>query len=186
MLYRLPSLMSSKAVNPEQTVLAVVRVRQMEVSITFFRDTKVCAWMSDYDTRLPLKMNRISLLESSKTIDTVTWSHIPEDLNLQQKCCEDIMYHIKGGSNMTGTNCDLFTQKSSRSYLNHLVCRNGNLLVFFPLRGVKTWSQLSLDQIQLRCVTLSSESGSTTHRCECIAHVKSRYKYDMSKSTKCN
>jgi hypothetical protein len=28
---------------------------------------------------------------------------------------------IQGGSNMTGTNCDLFTQKSSRSYLNHLV-----------------------------------------------------------------
>jgi hypothetical protein len=28
---------------------------------------------------------------------------------------------IQGGSNMTGTNCDLFTHKSSRSYLNHLV-----------------------------------------------------------------
>ena len=29
--------------------------------------------------------------------------------------------NIQGGSNMTGTNCDLFTHKSSRSYLNHLV-----------------------------------------------------------------
>jgi hypothetical protein len=29
---------------------------------------------------------------------------------------------IQSGSNMTGTNYDLFTQKSSRSYLNHLVC----------------------------------------------------------------
>jgi hypothetical protein len=28
---------------------------------------------------------------------------------------------IQGDSNMTGTNCDLFTHKSSRSYLNHLV-----------------------------------------------------------------
>jgi hypothetical protein len=28
---------------------------------------------------------------------------------------------IQGGSNMTRTNCDLFTHKSSRSYLNHLV-----------------------------------------------------------------
>jgi hypothetical protein len=28
---------------------------------------------------------------------------------------------MQGGSNMTGTNCDLFTHKSSRSYLNHLV-----------------------------------------------------------------
>jgi hypothetical protein len=28
---------------------------------------------------------------------------------------------VQGGSNMTRTNCDLFTHKSSRSYLNHLV-----------------------------------------------------------------
>jgi hypothetical protein len=31
------------------------------------------------------------------------------------------MINIQGGSNMTGTNCDLFTHKQSRSYLNHLV-----------------------------------------------------------------
>jgi hypothetical protein len=34
---------------------------------------------------------------------------------------EQLAGHIQGGSNMTGTNCDLFTHKSSRSYLNHLV-----------------------------------------------------------------
>ena len=28
---------------------------------------------------------------------------------------------VQGGSNMTGTNCDLFTHNQSRSYLNHLV-----------------------------------------------------------------
>jgi hypothetical protein len=28
---------------------------------------------------------------------------------------------VQGGSNMTGTNCDLLTHKSFRSYLNHLV-----------------------------------------------------------------
>jgi hypothetical protein len=28
---------------------------------------------------------------------------------------------IQGGSDMTGTNCDLFTHSQSRSYLNHLV-----------------------------------------------------------------
>jgi hypothetical protein len=28
---------------------------------------------------------------------------------------------LQGGSNIIGTNCDLFTHKSSRSYLNHLV-----------------------------------------------------------------
>ena len=30
--------------------------------------------------------------------------------------------NLQGGSNMTGTNCDLFTHNQSRSYLNHLVC----------------------------------------------------------------
>jgi hypothetical protein len=30
------------------------------------------------------------------------------------------IHHVQGGSNMTGTNCHLFTHKSSRSYLNHL------------------------------------------------------------------
>ena len=38
---------------------------------------------------------------------------------------EEVLHSVKedvqGGSNMTGTNCDLFTHKSSRSYLNHLV-----------------------------------------------------------------
>ena len=34
----------------------------------------------------------------------------------------DARTYVQGGSNMTGTNCDLFTHKSSRSYLNHLVC----------------------------------------------------------------
>jgi hypothetical protein len=29
--------------------------------------------------------------------------------------------YIQGGLDMTGTNCDLFTHKQSRSYLNHLV-----------------------------------------------------------------
>ena len=29
--------------------------------------------------------------------------------------------YVKGGLNMAGTNCDLFTHKMSRSYLNHLV-----------------------------------------------------------------
>jgi hypothetical protein len=38
---------------------------------------------------------------------------------------------IRGGSNMTGTNCDLFTQNQSRSYLNHLVC-DGALSVCRP------------------------------------------------------
>jgi hypothetical protein len=39
---------------------------------------------------------------------------------------------IQGGSNMTGTNCDLFTHKSSRSYLNHFVHKA--LLASGPIR----------------------------------------------------
>jgi hypothetical protein len=32
---------------------------------------------------------------------------------------------IQAGSNMTGTNCDLFTHNQSLSYLNHLVRYRG-------------------------------------------------------------
>jgi hypothetical protein len=39
---------------------------------------------------------------------------------------------VQGGSNMTGTNCDLFTHKSSRSYLNHLVIDFSKAFDFFP------------------------------------------------------
>jgi hypothetical protein len=45
---------------------------------------------------------------------------------------------IQGGSNMTGTNCDLFTHKSSRSYLNHLVTEeeeDADLLVYCMCEG---------------------------------------------------
>ena len=47
------------------------------------------------------------------------------------------VHKVQGGSNMTGTNCDLFTHKSSRSYLNHLVqvsyCKQLVKLHFFIL-----------------------------------------------------
>jgi hypothetical protein len=41
---------------------------------------------------------------------------------------------VQGGSNMTGTNCDLFTHNQSRSYLNHLVLHAfGMLYIPHPL-----------------------------------------------------
>jgi hypothetical protein len=60
------------------------------------------------------------------------------------KCCcahfPLFAFLILGGSNMTGTNCDLFTHKSSRSYLNHLVVVSLPLCRLyyehFVLRGV--------------------------------------------------
>ena len=48
---------------------------------------------------------------------------------------------IQGGLNMTGTNCDLFTHKSSRSYLNHLVVQ--------PRRGL----------IHVLCFFVQAETG---------------------------
>jgi hypothetical protein len=36
-------------------------------------------------------------------------------------CSTDLLVLLQGGSNMTVTNCDLFTHNQSRSYLNHLV-----------------------------------------------------------------
>jgi hypothetical protein len=33
----------------------------------------------------------------------------------------DAFQNVQSGSNMTGTNCDLFTHNQSLSYLNHLV-----------------------------------------------------------------
>jgi hypothetical protein len=46
-----------------------------------------------------------------------------------------IMVNVQGGSNKTGTNCDLFTHKSSRSYLNHLVITFSRqyLFIFAPV-----------------------------------------------------
>ena len=44
--------------------------------------------------------------------------------NKYRECETDIKIisgHIQGGSNMTGTNFDLFTHNQSRSYLNHPV-----------------------------------------------------------------
>jgi hypothetical protein len=45
--------------------------------------------------------------------------------------------NVQGGSNMTGTNCDLFTHKQSRSYLNHLVHRLATYLnIRFKTLGI--------------------------------------------------
>jgi hypothetical protein len=48
------------------------------------------------------------------------------DMLIERKYCLEVCNYfnnIQGGSNMTVTNCDLFTHKSSRSYLNQLLLR---------------------------------------------------------------
>jgi hypothetical protein len=60
-------------------------------------------------------------------------------------------WNIQGGSTMTGTNCDLFTHKSSRSYLNHLVIVLRKLTTAQLANPVKLLSitSLSLSEIYL-------------------------------------
>jgi hypothetical protein len=56
--------------------------------------------------------------------DCSMWENISNaDRVRQLRACWELM-KIQGGSNMTGTNCDLFTYNQSRSYLNHLVWPN--------------------------------------------------------------
>jgi hypothetical protein len=81
----------------------------------------------------------------------------------------NVKSHIQGGSNMTGTNCDLFTHNESRSYLNHLVqCRALPWPWEFAFRTA--WSQHSMaceDQTRPRCVIqmrkTQSKSLATRH-----------------------
>ena len=50
--------------------------------------------------------------------DRIVWIH---NVGLEVIRVCSVLLIIQGGSNMTGTNCDLFTHNQSRSYLNHLV-----------------------------------------------------------------
>jgi hypothetical protein len=63
---------------------------------------------------------------------------------------------VQGGSNITGTNCDLFTHNESRSYLNHLVqCHLRTLcqISLFPLGfPTITFYQFFLFQMRTACL----------------------------------
>jgi hypothetical protein len=69
---------------------------------------------------------------------------------------------IQGGSNMTGTNCDLFTHKSSRSYLNHLVHRSfhsgggGRRRRREAIIKLTNLNLVPLDDSRVQCVALLS------------------------------
>jgi hypothetical protein len=61
-------------------------------------------------------------------------------LNFYYKSLSIAVRLIQGGSNMTGTNCDLFTHNQSRSYLNHLLRgpegKNHRSNLCFPLEQI--------------------------------------------------
>jgi hypothetical protein len=56
--------------------------------------------------------------------------------------------NVQGGSNITGTSCDLFTHNQSRSYLNHLVLRFESGFCFRLQEDNKN-----------RCLTLAHSKG---------------------------
>jgi hypothetical protein len=65
----------------------------------------------------------------------IFWAYV---CSLSYPACKSACTLLQGGSNMTGKNCDLFTHKSSRSYLNHLVyCR------LWPVRLYHIFSTIS-------------------------------------------
>jgi hypothetical protein len=72
---------------------------------------------------------RVGLAKSVKSsrifwvISDVPGQHIEVPRKNKSNLNHWLHFHVQGVSNMTGTNCDLFTHKSSRSYLNHLVLR---------------------------------------------------------------
>jgi hypothetical protein len=46
---------------------------------------------------------------------------------------------VQGGSNMTGTNCDLFTHNQSLSYLNHLVCFLPRIVIYHQIQNQQNY-----------------------------------------------
>jgi hypothetical protein len=57
-------------------------------------------------------------------------SSVSKEYFSTQQAAKNECLIIQGGSNMTGTNCDLFTHNQSRSYLNHLVISSGIVSYF--------------------------------------------------------
>jgi hypothetical protein len=82
--------------------------------------------------------------------------------------------YLQGGSNMTGTNCDLFTHKSSRSYLNHLVYwvlysswgRQNRLLDVNKLLVNMAWEKGTVMKRRYNQTNASNYNYVITHACD--------------------
>jgi hypothetical protein len=79
---------------------------------------------------------------------------------LKEFCPSSNRFNIQGGSNMTGTNCDLFTHGLSWSYLNHL------LLVHLQCQRVlrdsvvhDQWYWFAEECIQYKKITVMCHKG---------------------------
>jgi hypothetical protein len=88
-----------------------------EATITFFMSLSICssAWNNSAPTgQIFIKFDIWVFIENVSRIFKI-------NVNRREQCLLLVKIYIQGGSNMTGTNCDLFTHNQSRSYLNHLV-----------------------------------------------------------------
>jgi hypothetical protein len=83
-----------------------------------FQSLWVCARLVPWLILCFHLLNDVQFYRLPYTVICQTGCDIIESSNLARI---SVTIYIQGGSNMTGTNCDLFTHKQSRSYLNHLV-----------------------------------------------------------------
>jgi hypothetical protein len=103
------------------------------IAIWVYRKTKMCVtayfhFVVSHNGMIRIKIKKELITEYSYSIREMHYngnginpSNYAHFKNAGPVSVTVISVRIQGGSNMTGTNCDLFTHKSSRSYLNHLV-----------------------------------------------------------------
>jgi hypothetical protein len=92
---------------------------------------------------------------------------------------------IKGGSNMTGTNCDLFTHSQSQSYLNHLVFVYSQFVRKLWGRRPLGISRLRWEDIKMDFISvmmghglIGSGQGKVAVSCKCGDEPSLSIKYD--------
>jgi hypothetical protein len=90
----------------------------------FFLTPRMLRTSSDYEFLLIFSFNSYEASRLQRTVLKLdTLSEAQKTLETEH-FFQHHLSNVQGGSNMTGTNCDLFTHKSSRSYLNHLVTKS--------------------------------------------------------------
>jgi hypothetical protein len=115
---------------PEMTELNNERNTQLNQSLSVFWLLQLISWLRTPGFLLPIVIYTSSLTPEILALVQRPFSPPTDGLsNLKlfylrrntSHCPQVTVVDIQGGSYMTGTNCDLFTHKYSRSYLNQLV-----------------------------------------------------------------
>jgi hypothetical protein len=93
-------------------------------------------------------------------MDTVAVDH-------DEKMAHYFTWYIQGGSNMTGTNCALFTHNQSRSYLNHLVHKIHEYSGFRSLLNVSWYIRIDVSEEGNADEETAGYSESSTYKYVC-------------------